>query len=215
MLGFKDAKNFTASNVSEWSPASVMVWISELLPGATTQSGGYFPTGNYSAQEKPLVSMSLLLLWNKVSFRSRASLPVRIWGAKNSLERPRTPRPEGAVVALCTLGLPLGVLPPPGTARGDAAVGSLTATFSASHLIAHEATAHAHCAHSPSSLLSLSLPFNKHQLSQMSDRCCFCSQPCNSEATPGAWLTPGNKARRKYREHRVIPQQGILPHAEA
>lgn len=131
-----------------------MVWMSELLPELllsqkdTSQQAIILPRRN-------LWFLSLLLPWNKVSFRSRASLPIHIWGAKNPLERPRTPRPEGAVVALCMLGLPLGVLPPPGTAGGDAAVGSLTATFSASHLIAHEATAHAHRAHSPSSLLSL------------------------------------------------------------
>lgn len=103
-----------------------MVQMSELLPGATTQSEGPFSTGDFSAQEKLLVSMSLLLPWYKVSFRSRALLPVHIWGVKNSLERPRTPRPAGAVLALCMWSLPLRVLPPPGTARGDAAVGSLS-----------------------------------------------------------------------------------------
>lgn len=63
-----------------------MVWMSELLPRATTQSEGYFSTGDYYAQEKPLVYVSLLLPWNKVSLRSRALFPVHIWGANNSLK---------------------------------------------------------------------------------------------------------------------------------
>lgn len=160
--GEHSALCLTFSSVPEWGPASVTLWVSALLLRATTQSERYLSTGGCYAQGSPLVYESLLSPWNKVSFRSRAVLPVHTWGSNNSLERPKTPRPKGVVVALCMSGLPLRLPPPPGTARGDTAASfSNSATFSPSHPV-YEATAHG-----PLPVFSA---LGNRQLSPLSDR---------------------------------------------
>lgn len=110
--------------------------------------------------------MTLLLPWNKVSFRSRALLPGHIWAAKNPFKKPSTLRPEGTVVTVYVGPSPQS--PPASLALPGVPLLCvfLTPPHSLSpFLLLVKALPESLCPCSQSSL-----PFNKLQLSQMSDR---------------------------------------------